>query len=442
LLDQLGSIGVSWRQGGAQSIADFTLNEEDANEQLRAFAERMRLTELGYLATCNRVELIFCRSENTPALDLRTAAFELLRGREPLPGEAERRLRAWQGEGAAEHLFLVAAGLDSACVGETEISGQVRRCHERAIETGLAGPALAIVFEEAHRIAARVRGGTRLAHGRVSLAEIAAQQLIEHAGSDGGTIALIGVSPMTERAARSLADAGCALIFVNRTPAKAEQLACSFHARHMSLDAFTASPPKVDGILSATGADGAVLGADALRRIAANAQAGAVLLIDMAIPPDAEPAACAAAGICRIGMDDINGIAESNRTARLLESAHAREQVDHALAKLQTRFAERYYGPLLGTLQQRYQRTAREGIHRLLKKELKGLGDDERAAIEVWCDVLARRFAHIPCVGLRGLVHHGPEGSVEAFLSELEPEFADELRAALSAQPSTGETLQ
>ena len=67
----------------------------------------------------------------------------------------------------------------------------------------------------------------------------------------------------------------------------------------------------------------------------------------------------------------------------------------------------------------------------MLKKELKGLGDTEREAIEVWSEVLARRFAHIPCLGLRGLLHDGPEGSLEAFLSGLDPEFADELRDAV-----------
>ena len=101
--------------------------------------------------------------------------------------------------------------------------------------------------------------------------------------------------------------------------------------------------------------------------------------------------------------------------------------------KLQDRFTERYYGPLFGALQQRYRRTAQEGVKRLLKKELQGLGEAERAAIETWTEVLARRFAHIPCLGLRGLLHDGPDGSIEAFLSGLEPEFADELRAALRA---------
>ena len=116
-------------------------------------------------------------------------------------------------------------------------------------------------------------------------------------------------------------------------------------------------------------------------------------------------------------------------------------QVDDALDELQDRFTERYYGPLFGALQQRYRRTALEGVKRLLKKDLTALGETERAAIETWAEVLARRFAHIPCLGLRGLLHDGPDGSLEAFLGGLEPEFADELRAALKgAANGNGET--
>jgi glutamyl-tRNA reductase len=441
LIDRLGMIGISWRQGGADSLAGFALSETSAVEQLKAFAGQLHLSELGYLATCNRVELIFSRSDETPLRDLRKPAFELLRGRPPIDGEAERRLKAWQGEGAAEHLFLIAAGLDSACVGETEIVGQVRECHERAIDMGLSGPVLDLVFEEAQRIAARVRGETRLGEGRVSLAEIAVQMLREHARSVAGPVALIGVSPMTQRAARSLHSAGMPMLFVNRTASKAADAAQQYRAGSLSLDAFRDNPPNVASVLAATGAPDTVLPAPTLERMASAMPAAATLLVvDMAVPPDVDAATCRKLGIRYVGMDEIVERADENRSARLIESAQAREQVDDALGTLHDRFAERYYGPLLGTLQHRYRHTAHEGVKRLLKKELKGLGDEERAAIEKWCEVLARRFAHIPCLGIRGLMHHGPDGSVEAFLSGLEPEFADELRAALGADGrSSGE---
>ena len=433
MLEHLGLIGVSWRQGGSEALADFALPAERAAALLHDFAQRMQLSELAYLATCNRVEIVFARSDRTPAQDLRRDAFALLTGRAAANGEAERRLRAWQGEGAAEHLFLIAAGLDSACVGETEIVGQVRLAQERALELGLCGPSLGLVFEEALRIAARVRGETKLGEGRVSLAEIAVQQLRDRIARTPGRIALLGVSPMTERAALSLAEAGLAFTVVNRTAEKAAALAARFGAQHAALDAFRREPPPIEALLTASGAGGAILNEAALERLAAKTPSGQPpLVVDMAVPPDVDPEVCAKLSISRIGMDEIVRRAEQNRAARLLEAAPAREQVDEALEKLQDRFTERYYGPLFGALQRRYRKTAEEGVQRLLKKELRGLGPAERAAVETWTEVLARRFAHIPCLGLRGLLHDGPDGSIEAFLSGLEPEFAGELRAALN----------
>lgn len=436
-------IGVSWRQGGSEKLAEFTLPEDQAAERLGAFAKSLQLDELAYLPTCNRVELLFARSAGTPCADIRPYAFEMLTGRKPEPGEAERRLRAWQGEGAAEHLFMIAAGLDSACVGETEIVGQVKRCYKHAKENDLLGPALELLFEETQRIAARVRGETRLAAGRVSLAEIAAQHLIERTERTPGTVALIGVSPMTERAAVSLHAASRPLLIVNRSENRAAELAAAFNADHIGLDAFARDPRPIEAVLSATGAPGAIMDAAALERLAARTPSGqAPLIVDMAVPADFDPEACAELDIVRIGMDAIVTEAEQNREARLLEAAQAREQVDQGLAELNDRFAERYYGPLFGALQQRYRRTAQEGVRRLLKKELKGLGDDERLAIETWTEVLARRFAHIPCLGLRGLLHGGPEGSLDAFLDGLDPEFADELRSALDRSSKTARASQ
>ncbi len=437
MLEDLSVVSISWRQDGVSGLERFALSEDTLADTLRDFTRRADLAELAYLSTCNRVELIFSRTPATPSRDLRPLVYELLTGSPAAPGDAERTLKAWQGEGACEHLFLVAAGLDSAAVGETEIAGQVRRCHELALDLGLSGPRLELLFEEALKIAAVVRGETGLGTGRISLAEIAVAHIRERLEHTPGKVALVGVSAMTERAAQSLAKLKIPFIFVNRTADKAAACAATYAAEHLSLAEFLREPPAIEAILAATGASKAVLGMAALERIAARTPSGqAPLLIDMAIPADIDPEACRKLDIDRIGMDQITFAAERSRDARLLEAGQARELVDQALLRLNDRFAERLYGPLFSALQQRYRHTAREGVQRLLKKELKGLGPKEREAIETWCEVLARRFAHIPCLGLRGLLYNGPDGALDAFLDGLDPEFADELRQALEQVPA------
>jgi hypothetical protein len=85
---------------------------------------------------------------------------------------------------------------------------------------------------------------------------------------------------------------------------------------------------------------------------------------------------------------------------------------------------------MFGALQRRYQQTASDGLDKLLKKDLPNLDESSLAAVKAWSESMARRFAHVPCAGLRGLIHGGPDGSLDAFLDGLDPDFANELRSA------------
>ena len=153
----------------------------------------------------------------------------------------------------------------------------------------------------------------------------------------------------------------------------------------------------------------------------------------MAIPPDVDPEDAARAGVQRIGMNQVIAIAEENRRERLVELADARTLVDGALDDLRERIVERHLSPVLAALQKRYRRTALEGVERLLKKDLKGLGEQEREAVSRWAETLARRFAHIPTAGLRAIAQEGGNAAVETFLAGL----GDDLARELSPEPET-----
>lgn len=422
MLDELGIVGISWRQVGSEALADYSLSVEQRDARLERFARTEALAELAYVETCNRVEIVFAASDEAAVRDLRVPAFELLTGAAPSPGEAERTLKAWRGEGACEHLFLVAAGLDSAAVGEVEIVGQVRLARDRAEAAGLCGPRLSLLFEEAGRIAAAVRDGTRLGEGSVSLAEVAMSHVRRRLARTPGTVALIGVSAMTERAALSLAKARVPFLVVNRTPDNARALARRFDVASVSLADFRQSPPPVEVVLSATGSPEPVIDAQTLARLVGVTESGEPpLVIDMAVPADIDAEASRKLGVVRIGMDEIVHKAESNREARLLAAADARALVDEALPRLRDKVVDRVYGPLFGALQKHYQQTATTAVQRLAK-DLGGLDPENRKRIDAWAESLARRMAHLPTVGLKGLMRYGPEGSLDAFLKGLDPE--------------------
>jgi glutamyl-tRNA reductase len=396
-MDTIGLVGISARDQSADVLARFTWPKEERIARLPALRAELGVAELLYLATCNRVEIVFRLRNRNGERDLRRAAFRALTGSEPASGEGERTLRGWVGEGAVEHLFLVASGLDSMQVGEREVQGQLREALEQARAAGTAGVLVDRLAEEALRVAHQVHRETRLGSGRTSLAEIAVDHLLERVRRTPSPVALVGVSPMTERAAEALAREGTELVIVNRSRPHAEALAARIGgARLMTLAELRTRPPAVEALLTATGAPEAILDRPSLERLAGRTPSGeAPLVVDLAIPPDVDPETARAAGVPRIGMDEINAVADRQRGERLGETAAAREMVDQALRDLRERLAERLLAPVLARLNQRYRRTALEGVERLLAKEGFAIDPAAHETLERWAET--SRAASLTC---------------------------------------------
>lgn len=428
-MERIGIVGISARAVDAATLGRFTLAKAERERRLAELAATLGVDELLYLATCNRVEVAYRVPGDPCDLDFRRPVFRALTGQEPQPGEAERTLRGWIGEGAVEHLFLVAAGFDSAQVGEREIQGQLREALATARAAGTSGVLLDRLVEEALRIAHQVHRQTRIGSGRTSLAEIAADHLLERVKRTPSAVALVGVSPMTRRAGEALVREGVPVIVVNRTLARAEEMAREIGAAEAcSLEDFRARPPQVEALLSATGSPEAVLDRPTLERLAARTSSHEPpLVVDLAVPPDVEPAACRAAGIARVGMDEINAAAERQRSARLAETAAARELVDQALTGLRCRLAERMLAPVVARLNRRYREAALEGVERLVAKNGLALDPAGREALDRWAETLARRFAHLPTLGLRGLAADQGMLAVRSFLAAADQDLFGEL---------------
>ncbi len=435
-MERTCAIGISWRHGEVGRLAPYTLPEEGRVESVRALARALDVRELVYVATCNRVEVLFGRAADVPPAAYRARVFEALRGRAPTPGETERTFRVWSGEGAVEHLFLVTAGLDSAQVGETEIAGQVRRALDLSRELDLVGPRLGPLCEEALKIARRVHKRTGVGVGHTSLAELALERVRARLARTPGAVALVGVSPMTERCSCELVTDGRPVLVVNRTLAKAERLAAELGSgtRAVSLDAFRAEPEPVEALLLATAAAEPVLGRADLERLAAHAPSGeGPLVVDLSIPPDVDPNDARAVLLERVGMDELVDEARRTRDRRVEESSDARVLVDEALERWRRSVGERALSPMLAALQRHYRGTAVHGIERLFKKELAGLDEPQRDAVRRWAETLARRFAHMPTTGLQELAAELGPGALECFFRRADAGLARELAEAADA---------
>jgi glutamyl-tRNA reductase len=412
-MHQIGVVGVSYRHASVDDVARFAVARPDVASRLAVLRERLAAAEILYVATCNRVEVIYATADDSAAGDSRHDVFQVLTGREPQPGEAARILRAWTGEAAVEHLLLLACGLDSAQTGEQEIAAQLRASWEEARAAGICGPVLDRLVGEALGMARRARGLTA-ADRPPSLGDLAAQRVRVHLNGTAGRVVLVGVSPMTRRCAHLLHAAHVPLLIVNRTLATAQELARTVSGEATSLEEFRATPPACLAVVFAAGGREALLDEGALTRLRA-AAATAPLLIDFGVPPNIDRTIAQRVGLARVGMDDLIEAAQGRRLGELMRLAPVRAAIDERLAHLRTELATRSFGPQLSDLRGAFEEIAAEEVARALSGELRTLDDGQRGQLERLARTVAHRLAHLPLAGIRAAaVHAGPD-ALDAF---------------------------
>jgi glutamyl-tRNA reductase len=414
-MHRIGVVGVSYRHAGIDDVARLSIPKSDLETRLPALREALGVSELLYLGTCNRVELVYATANDEPAGDLRESALEHLTGHRSPPGQACRLLRAWAGESALEHVLLLACGLDSAQAGEREIAGQLRAAWEAARTAGTSGPLLDRLLAEALGMANRVqrlRAGT----DAPSLADLAAARVLDHLAGSAATVALIGVSPMTRRCALALHRASVPLLIVNRTLAPAAELAASVAGRALPLEAFRARPEPIGALVLAAGGNEPLLDESALERLRQSARAP--LAIDFGVPANLDPQQARRAGITRVGMSELVQEVREKRVTELLRLAPVRAAIDERLARLREEMATRAIGQQLADLRAAFERIAADELDRALSAQLRGLTEDQRAAVRQVTSRLARRLAHLPIAGMRAAAAHASADVIDAFFRE------------------------
>ena len=414
-MNRFALVGASYKTAGVERLGRLALPKEQLAERLPELVRQTGAKEIVYIGTCNRVEFVLAGDQSLSVHSCRQKIGQLLKTPE---SDVRRVFRAWNGEGAVEHLFLVAAGLDSAQLGEREIYAQVRRAWSTAKTAGTCGPHLDYLFGEALRTAQDVHRQAARPANVASLADLVIKRVLAHIEGAEKRIAVVGVSPMTRRCAISLKEKGLHINVVNRTLETARDFAGEVSGTARSLDDFKNNPGKFNVVITAVEGSEPVLDRSILDSIAATAPEGGTLIIDLGVPPNVDPVNAEIDSIVRIGMDYIITDATEGRASKLAEMADARLVVDGHLARMRSEYAIREAAPMIQRLTARYQEAAAESLRRLPRTTHGALNGDE--SLRAWAEGFARRMAHAPLKGLRSLAAEAGPAAVQAYLRGVE----------------------
>ncbi len=439
--------GVSHRSAPVSVLERLAISDHARPKLVDALLETPQISEAMIVSTCNRVEIYAVVDAFHPALEAVGAVMGEHSGLTVNQMTSHAYVR--YSEAAVEHLFTVAAGLDSMVVGEQQILGQIRSAYASADENSSAGRVLHELAQQALRVGKRVHSETGIDRAGASVVSVALERARALLGTRGepGTIdsaVVLGAGAMGGLAAAHLARDGVTeLRLVNRTPEKAEHLATNVAKNHgvrasaVPMSGLAGALVDADVLVSCTGTVGSLVTVGEVHSaLAARTQSTPLVICDLGLPRNVDPAAARLPGVHIVDIEGLRG--EGATQAAAADTAAAREIVAGELADYLTHQRQAEVTPTVTALRQRAAEMVEAEIMRLETK-LPGLDDPQRDEVAKAVRRVVDKLLHAPTVRVKQLAST-PQGDhyAEALreLFELTPGAAESVSAPETGLPA------
>ena len=297
----------------------------DAAEVLKLFGY---LDEVVLLSTCNRVEIY---GTTRQSIDSIKSALQLLSSE---PVDLDPHIYLYENAAAVRHLLRVAAGLDSMVLGESEIIGQIKNAYEIARNAGLTGRVLNRLFQRAFQATKEIRTLTGIGRGTVSIKSTAVE-LIGKIDLSQQSIMVLGAGEMAENCVRLLVKKGAQSIFIsNRSFDRALDLATRCGGEAVCFGCCLFEMRDVDVVIAATSSTETLLNCDDIENLMKARRNRPLLLIDLSVPRNIDPAASQLENVTIYNIDDLEALSRQGAQARERELATCHQIIEAHVAAL------------------------------------------------------------------------------------------------------------
>jgi len=392
-------IGVNHRTAPLELLERLAIPAADQPKALTRLTSHESIREAVVLSTCNRTEVYAVAELFHGAYgDIRDFFCDVAHLD---PDDLHSHLYSQHDDAAVTHLFEVAAGLDSAVLGESEILGQVRSAWELAQVEGAAKAALNLLFRHAIETGKRARTETSIGRGTASVSHAAVEMASERLGSLAGRrVLVLGAGEVGEGIATALVHAGVRDIgVVNRSIERAQDVASRISGTVVQFADLGAELSHADLLLTCTGAGTPIVDVE-LVAAARSASSAPLLIVDVAVPRDVATEVTALDGVTLLNLDDIRDWAGRALVLRAEEARRVHqivtEQVEHFAVEVTARQA----APLVAQLHDLGEAIRRAEIDRFGAR-LSTLDDAQRATLEALTKGIVAKLLHTPSVRLK-----------------------------------------
>ncbi|MGD1055811.1 MAG: glutamyl-tRNA reductase [Solirubrobacteraceae bacterium] len=418
-MSELLALGISHKTAPVALRERLAFSEREAGEFARLATATEEVREAVVISTCNRTEVYLV--VGGAGGDLVQAEADVLglmaRRAEIRPTELADVIYSPRNCDAARHLYRVTASLESMILGEADIQGQVRRAHETAMHAGATGPFSNRLFAAALTTGKRVRSETDIGSSRVSVSSVAVDLALSVLGGlQDRNVVILGAGEASELTARALSEQGAGTIFVaNRHADRAISLAQRFGGSVVGLDKLPEQLVHADIVLASTSSPHPILGRDELELVMGERGgqgARPLLIIDIAVPRDVDPACGELEGVNLYDIDDLQAVVARNLSTRAEETPQALEIVEEEIQRFARWMGQLDALPTISAL-----RSHGDDIVQQVLTENSGrwesASERDLARVEAIARSVMSRLLHEPTIRLRSLSDDRGHASLE-----------------------------
>lgn len=386
-----------------------SLNEEGSKKLLHFIRDYIQATDVLVVSTCNRTEVYYVSEK-----DYSEAIFNGLRLIKNIEGSFEQHFSALSGQGAVQHLFEVAMGLDAQVVGDLQISGQVKKAYQWTADENMAGPYLHRLLHTIFFANKRVVQETSFRDGAASIS-YAAKELAEDlvTGVREPRILVLGVGEIGQDFCLNLVNSRISNVkILNRTAEKAQKLAerCGFEWG--TIDDLATEITRANVIVSSVSGQTPLVTAELVRSLPIHTHK---YFIDLSIPRSIESSVEEIPGALVYNLDDIREKTNEAVEKRMSAVPQVQAIIGQALAEFDDWSREMIVSPTIQKLKNTLEQIRKDELARYLKnarpEEVERLDEMSRS--------LMQKILKYPVLHLKAACKRGDAETLSEILNDL-----------------------
>jgi len=395
-VNELRAISINHHHFPLETIGSFAIPQEELQSRLDAAKKEFQMSELMYLGTCNRVEVVF----NVPHFVCSGFTQQLLSNLFPehdknfIKGVAQKAQR-FNGDETADHVFRVAASLDSLIIGEREIITQLRNAYEECEKLKLTGDSLRMLNQHAIRIAKEVYTHTNLSKKPVSIVSIAWKLFLENHPNLNTKIVLVGAGQIITNFAKFLAENGYTQVSVyNRTIENAVNIAKSFNTEAKSISELKNDVSDFDALVVCTGSTEVVVTKDLFCKLCISNKQRTV--IDLALPSNVDTEISTLEDVNFIDMLAVQREVQKNISYREEALNDCIAIIEKGKAEFKKLYQERSIERAMSEIPNTIKEIRNTAVESVFSKELAQLSEHDRELVDKIISYMEKKYISVP----------------------------------------------